>query len=111
MEGKVNKTTSRSLYALRIKENLRLLCYLCNSRQSSRALLKHDAFGEMRITVALYFLGLGAELYYVREGTINTYAMNFVVPIAYNIDDIEFTWQSLVGEPVSLNISISLHRL
>ncbi|KAG5332971.1 RYK1 kinase, partial [Acromyrmex heyeri] len=45
-------------------------------------------------------LGLEAELYYVREGVVNTYAMNFVVPVPANIADLEFSWQSLVGHPV-----------
>lgn len=53
--------------------------------------------------VFLLFTGLDAELYYVRQGIINTYAMNFTVPVAYNMDDLEFTWQSLAGQPVSLN--------
>ncbi|XP_018363282.1 PREDICTED: tyrosine-protein kinase Drl-like [Trachymyrmex cornetzi] len=44
-------------------------------------------------------LGLEAELYYVREGVVNTYAMNFVVPVPANIADLEFSWQSLVGHP------------
>ncbi|XP_018303254.1 tyrosine-protein kinase Drl [Mycetomoellerius zeteki] len=45
-------------------------------------------------------LGLEAELYYVREGVVNTYAMNFVVPVPANIADLEFSWQSLVGHPM-----------
>lgn len=45
--------------------------------------------------------GLDAELYYVSGGIINAYAMNFVVPVAANVDELEFTWQSLVGQPVS----------
>ncbi|KAG7205476.1 hypothetical protein KM043_007463 [Ampulex compressa] len=44
-------------------------------------------------------LGLEAELYYVREGAVNTYAMNFVVPVPANIADLEFSWQSLAGHP------------
>ncbi|XP_058799333.1 tyrosine-protein kinase Dnt-like [Phymastichus coffea] len=51
-------------------------------------------------------LGLDAELYYVREGLINTYAMNFVVPVAATIDDLEFTWQSLVGQPLAYSMKI-----
>lgn len=46
--------------------------------------------------------GLEAELYYVREGVVNTYAMNFVVPVPANIADLEFSWQSLVGHPVRI---------
>ncbi|XP_014214457.1 tyrosine-protein kinase Dnt-like [Copidosoma floridanum] len=51
-------------------------------------------------------LGLDAELYYVRGGIINAYAMNFVVPVAANIDDLEFTWQSLAGQPLAYSLKI-----
>ncbi|KAL6263691.1 hypothetical protein P5V15_003779 [Pogonomyrmex californicus] len=46
---------------------------------------------------------LEAELYYVREGVVNTYAMNFVVPVPASIADLEFSWQSLVGHPVRMS--------
>lgn len=36
----------------------------------------------------------------MREGVVNTYAMNFVVPVPANIADLEFSWQSLAGHPV-----------
>lgn len=39
-------------------------------------------------------------------GIINTYAMNFVVPVAANIDELEFTWESLAGQPVSFDKQI-----
>ena len=46
--------------------------------------------------------GLSAELYYVREGVINEYALNFVVPVPANIHDLFFTWQALDDKPVTL---------
>jgi RYK receptor-like tyrosine kinase len=45
--------------------------------------------------------GLEAELFYVREGTINNYAMQFVVPVPQTVEDLKFTWQSLTENPVS----------
>ncbi|RLU14794.1 hypothetical protein DMN91_012681 [Ooceraea biroi] len=51
-------------------------------------------------------LGLEAELYYVREGVVNTYAMNFVVPVPANIADLEFSWQSLVGHPLPYSMEL-----
>ncbi|XP_017886606.1 tyrosine-protein kinase Drl-like [Ceratina calcarata] len=51
-------------------------------------------------------LGLDAELYYVREGVVNTYAMNFVVPVAANIADLEFSWQSLAGHPLPYSMEL-----
>ena len=42
-----------------------------------------------------------AELFYVREGVVNTYAMNFVFPVPAHISELEFSWQSLTKQPVS----------
>lgn len=47
------------------------------------------------------FSGLSAELYYVRDGQVNEYALHFIVPVPANVRDIAFTWQSLAGRPVS----------
>ena len=41
------------------------------------------------------FSGITAELYYVRNGIINSYALGFEVPISPYMDDIYFTWQNL----------------
>nr|AAX33387.1 RE71902p [Drosophila melanogaster] len=51
-------------------------------------------------------LGVSAEVYYVREGHINNYALNFIVPVPANVKDISFTWQSLAGRglPYSINV-------
>ncbi|KAH8350575.1 hypothetical protein KR067_009675 [Drosophila pandora] len=51
-------------------------------------------------------LGVSAEVYYVREGHINNYALNFIVPVPANVRDISFTWQSLAGRglPYSINV-------
>lgn len=45
-------------------------------------------------------------MYYVREGHINNYALNFIVPVPANVRDISFTWQSLAGRslPYSINV-------
>ncbi|CAK9823931.1 Tyrosine-protein kinase Dnt [Anthophora retusa] len=51
-------------------------------------------------------LGLEAELYYVREGVVNTYAMNFVVPVHADITDLEFSWQSLAGQPLPYSMEL-----
>lgn len=59
------------------------------------------------------FLGLEAELYYVRDGVINNYALAFVVAVPSNIDSLHFTWEGLPSKPVSLLLSclIILQRL
>ncbi|XP_075223935.1 tyrosine-protein kinase Dnt-like isoform X2 [Lycorma delicatula] len=46
-------------------------------------------------------LGINAsELYYVREGVVNTYAMNFVVLLPTHISDLQFYWQALTRHPM-----------
>ncbi|KAG4073068.1 hypothetical protein HA402_009487 [Bradysia odoriphaga] len=52
-------------------------------------------------------LGLSAELYYVRDGQVNEYALHFIVPVPANVRDIAFTWQSLAGRPLPYNINIA----
>lgn len=42
-----------------------------------------------------------AELFYVRDGIINNYALNFIVPIPSKLNLIHFTWESLANRPVS----------
>ncbi|XP_068085426.1 tyrosine-protein kinase RYK [Anabrus simplex] len=49
---------------------------------------------------------LSAELYYVREGVVNTYAMNFIVPVPAHISDLEFSWQSLTKNPLPYVLAI-----
>jgi len=58
------------------------------------------------LLIFLYFPGVSAEVYYVREGHINNYALNFIVPVPANVKDISFTWQSLAGRglPYSINV-------
>ncbi|XP_046742938.1 tyrosine-protein kinase Drl-like isoform X1 [Diprion similis] len=51
-------------------------------------------------------LGLTAELFYVREGVVNNYAMNFVVPVPANMADLEFSWQSLVAHPLPYSMQL-----
>ncbi|XP_049803698.1 tyrosine-protein kinase Dnt-like [Schistocerca nitens] len=51
-------------------------------------------------------LGLSAELFYVREGVVNTYAMNFVVPVPAHISDLVFSWQSLAKNPLPYVLAI-----
>lgn len=42
-----------------------------------------------------------AELFYVREGVVNKYAIKFVVTIPAQVHKIHFTWENLSGRPVS----------
>ncbi|CAL1279579.1 unnamed protein product [Larinioides sclopetarius] len=53
-------------------------------------------------------LGLNAEVRYVNNGTVNDYALSFVVMIPDPIWDLYFTWQSLRPTPVPYSISFTL---
>ena len=39
-------------------------------------------------------LGLEKELFYVRDGTINKYALGFLIPVPSNVSSLEFTWSA-----------------
>ncbi|XP_044765975.1 tyrosine-protein kinase Drl-like [Coccinella septempunctata] len=52
-------------------------------------------------------LGLGAELYYVRDGNINEYALNFVVPVPSKVDSSQFTWENVAGHPLPYSIDVT----
>ncbi|XP_068146176.1 LOW QUALITY PROTEIN: tyrosine-protein kinase Dnt [Drosophila tropicalis] len=51
-------------------------------------------------------MGLEADLFYVHEGAINTYAMHFTVPVPADVHELEFSWQSLIAYPLPYAISI-----
>ncbi|XP_017150483.2 tyrosine-protein kinase RYK [Drosophila miranda] len=51
-------------------------------------------------------MGLEADLFYVHEGSINTYAMHFTVPVPADVHELEFSWQSLIAYPLPYAISI-----
>ncbi|XP_025208058.1 tyrosine-protein kinase Dnt-like [Melanaphis sacchari] len=51
-------------------------------------------------------MGLSSELYYVRDGVVNTYAMNFEVPVPATIGELEFCWQSLTRHSLPYTWSV-----
>lgn len=53
-------------------------------------------------------LGVEAEVFYVRQGVINDYALNFVIPVSSKIDSLFFTWQSLRSLPLQYSIHIDV---
>ncbi|XP_072946073.1 tyrosine-protein kinase Dnt-like [Epargyreus clarus] len=53
-------------------------------------------------------LGLTAELFYVRDGQINFYALNFVVPVPATIGELHFTWQSLIRRPLPYSLHVDV---
>merc|ERR1719410_1910668 len=60
-------------------------------------------------TKALYGIDTKDGLYYIREGVVNKYAMNFqhqVIPA--DVDHIDFTWEAKKGSAVPYKIT-SIH--
>ncbi|CAD7015172.1 unnamed protein product [Ceratitis capitata] len=53
---------------------------------------------------------LEADLFYVHEGAINTYAMHFTVPVPADVHDLEFSWQSLTTYPLPYTITIDYEQ-
>ena len=51
-------------------------------------------------------LGLKAELYYVREGVVNEYAMGWVVPVAADVHALHFTWMATDNNPLLYNMAV-----
>ncbi|GLV43127.1 doughnut on 2 [Carabus blaptoides fortunei] len=72
----------------------------------------HICNGHLNVYLNLFevrrLLGLSAELFYVREGITNEYALNFVVPVPAHIDSLHFTWQSLTGRPLQYDVEVEI---
>ena len=41
------------------------------------------------------FAGITGELYYIRQGIVNHYALTFNIPLKPEIDDIYFNWENM----------------
>jgi len=53
-------------------------------------------------------VGVAAELYYVRDGVVNDYALSFVLPVQTDVDTIYFDWQSLRTSPLDHQVVLLL---
>nr|ANS60436.1 tyrosine-protein kinase Ryk [Platynereis dumerilii] len=62
----------------------------------------------MNSTETRRLLGIVGELYYVRMGIINNYALSFNLPIKSQVKDIYFTWRNLRGAPPDMYYKMSL---
>lgn len=47
-----------------------------------------------------FLLGLDTELYYVKNGIVNNYAVGYVLTVNSTIEELEFTWQNLAQQAV-----------
>lgn len=53
-------------------------------------------------------LGLPSELYYVRDGVVNSYALQFTVLLQAHINDLHFVWQNVQPQPVKYSINFTV---
>lgn len=74
-------------------------------------LIFNSIFNSIFNNFFLNVAGVYAELYYVRDGEINDYALNFVITVPAHIHYLCFTWQSLAGKPVSSLSSLQIRRI
>lgn len=56
----------------------------------------------------LPFSGLDVELYYVKEGSTNEYALGFVVPVPANVSELEMVWQGLGPAPLAYALDVQV---
>ncbi|CAL4094800.1 unnamed protein product, partial [Meganyctiphanes norvegica] len=55
-------------------------------------------------------LGLDAELYYVREGVLNEYALMYRVLIPADVHSLYFTWEATIRKPIKYSMRVSLEE-
>ena len=53
-------------------------------------------------------LGLEKELFYVRDGTVNKYALGFLIPVPSYVESLEFTWSAPAVSQASPSLYYSL---
>ncbi|XP_076311282.1 tyrosine-protein kinase RYK-like isoform X2 [Tachypleus tridentatus] len=55
-------------------------------------------------------LGLNSELYYVRDGKVNTYALGFEVVVPNEISELRFTWESLIHQKLLYSMAVLVNK-
>lgn len=55
--------------------------------------------------------GLSGELFYVRDGHVNEYAMNFIVLVPASMNVLTFNWQSYSDKPVRNCLAIIIFSI
>ena len=80
-------------------------------RLKVKLLLLHSTFSNLNLFLSKQemerLLGLEKELYYVRDDTVNKYAMGFVIPVPSIVASIHFTWYSYNTVSNSLKYSLT----
>ncbi|XP_012231332.1 tyrosine-protein kinase Dnt-like [Linepithema humile] len=53
-------------------------------------------------------MGLQAELFYVRDGVVNEYAIKFVVPVPAQVQKLHFTWENFDPDPLPYSLFVDI---
>ncbi|XP_068239049.1 tyrosine-protein kinase RYK-like isoform X1 [Palaemon carinicauda] len=53
-------------------------------------------------------LGVSSQLWYVHNGTVNKYALGYVVVVPPQVDTLTFRWQALEGWTMPYNLSVQI---
>ncbi|XP_071949600.1 tyrosine-protein kinase RYK-like [Antedon mediterranea] len=93
-------------------------CKTITSTMFFRLFLVFSCFLEATGLINLYMstkevdrlFGINAEMYYVRDSTLNNYALQFSVRIPADINSLNFTWESSDTPQVSYKIALFTHN-
>lgn len=72
------------------------------SRIPRRIEKKHDCLALPTFSLR-YVAGVSEDLYYVRNGKLNDYALAFNMPLKSNITEIFFDWNATSSQPAVSN--------
>lgn len=53
-------------------------------------------------------MGLQAELFYVKEGVVNDYAMKFILQVPAQTQELHFTWENLAGKSLQYQVLVDI---
>ncbi|XP_077512569.1 tyrosine-protein kinase RYK-like [Amblyomma americanum] len=81
---------------------LSLLCGAASSKVAFNLYLKQHESRRL--------FGLDVELFYVKEGRRNEYALGFVVPVPANVSELEFVWQALGTLPLAYALDVQVNE-
>ncbi|XP_066255001.1 tyrosine-protein kinase Dnt [Euwallacea similis] len=91
----------RGLYFLLTLVNL--ICYLKECSASVNLYLSSQEVQRL--------LGLPAEMYYIRDDLISTYALNFTLLVPPSVNDLYFTWENTGGQQIPYSIKVKTSNI
>ncbi|XP_045123190.1 tyrosine-protein kinase Dnt-like isoform X2 [Portunus trituberculatus] len=86
------------------------------AREWAAAVVVVAVWGSVRASLNLYvdaedvkqLLGVNSQLWYVNNGTVNHYALNYEIVVPPQLDALTFYWQALQGRTIPYTLSVSV---